>query len=178
MTDKMNQRSVFLAGAAIAALPVVGCGQKHALAPGVSFRPEEEPRQFHKIMNEQANSGARADGMLHAQHFDGAQLNSLGEQKLNHMMNDDDAARPMTVYVNLAKNDELTNGRTQAVQMYLRDHGLQANAFQVRVGANPFNYHPAQPNLSRLPKTENPPLGGGSSSGGDATVPVIPPAAQ
>lgn len=177
MTDRTNRLGVIFSGAMLSLL-AIGCNNdKTKLAADIEFRPDAEPRQLDLIMREQAASGARADATLHGQHFDGAKLNSLGTQKLALMMADDDTA-PMVVYLAIATNYQHTSASTQAVQTYLRDHGMTANTFQVQVGANPYNYHAAQPNITRLPKTENPPIAGGATSESteDATMPIGAPA--
>src|SRR5262245_60524344 len=60
------------------------------------FAPEDSVPAMTRAMNVQAASGARADAMLQAAHFDKGQLNSLGRAKLTAMLDDDDANNPVT----------------------------------------------------------------------------------
>src|SRR3954469_1495633 len=62
---------------------------------GEDFIAVGDHRAYNQAMLAQAASGARADATLYAYHFDAGNLNSLGQQKLSLMLQDDDAKTPM-----------------------------------------------------------------------------------
>lgn len=135
--------------ATVAALPALaGCGhgkettaenepaELRALS-GDQFRPDDELRPVHRIADASAASGARNDATLHAFHFDGgnaAMLNSLGEQKLDLMLADDDAL-PLVVYLDVPQ-DDVAARRQEAIQVFLKDRGVLATQFKVVPGKN------------------------------------------
>jgi hypothetical protein len=116
-------------------------------------------RSSQKFMLAQQASGSRADGTLRKQHFNGKELSSLGEQKLDLMLQDDDVNEPFTVYVNLPKEDAMTSARQEAVARYLKDKGLSAEQIKVELGENPDSFAPAAPSIAALsaPATAMPP---------------------
>src|SRR6476469_4414654 len=79
-----------------------GCQNESSQSPeqhGEEFGPNDTMRASQKFMLAQQASGSRHDATLHAQHFNGKELSSLGEQKLDLMMEDDDANEPFAVYM-------------------------------------------------------------------------------
>jgi hypothetical protein len=146
--------------ALLAAAPaVVGCQQRGGPAaaadkdltgiPGEQFTPSDEPRHMHRVLDAQAASGARGDATLRACHFDAgrpAALNSLGEEKLALMMDDDDAL-PLVVHVDAAGDEPLSAARQQSVKVYLRDRGLADQQVTVVNGRNAGTYAPTAPRV-------------------------------
>src|SRR4051812_3468386 len=75
--------------------------------------------QVNAMMNAQAAAGARADATLYPFHFEGARLNSTGQEKLDRMLPDENGAShdataattdvanasPMTVYLDVPADD-------------------------------------------------------------------------
>lgn len=102
---------------------------------GEVFRPEGEVRSVHQFAEAQAGAGARMDGTLHRCHFDGGALNSLGQEKLDYMLNDDDAV-PLVVRVNVLGDDAMADARRDAVRVYLRDKGIADDQLKLEVGPN------------------------------------------
>src|SRR5688500_208604 len=163
--------------AMLATLPsVVGC-RKHTPAaskdltniPSEHFAPADEPRHIHRIFDAAAASGARADATLHRAHFDGGKetaLNSLGEQKLDLMMSDDDAL-PVAIYLNVA-GDDVFAGCEQSVRVYLRDRGLSEQQIKVVHGRNPGGYQPTAPLIrgARLVESQAATTSQGGTAGG------------
>jgi len=157
---------VLLAGAVLAAAPLVaGCARTPAAKAdaesaerrelqrlgGDVFRPDDEARPVQRLFDVHAAAGARADASLRAAHFDGGNpsvLNSLGEEKLDLMLADDDAL-PLVVYVDVAK-DDATPDRQRAVEVYLRDRGLAADQVKVVAGANPRTSTPTAPKIKDM----------------------------
>lgn len=139
----------------------MGCAKEKPEA----FFPIEEKIATREIFETQAARGARADGTLHESHFDRDQLNELGKAKLALMMRDNGATWPMVVYVAGASTS--AQKRESAVETYLTDLGVQSGQFQIEAGTNPAMRRPAQGNISRINKTENPAAqqGAGDPSG-------------
>src|SRR6188474_1553258 len=53
------------------------------------FPATDGNRRIDQIIDAQADNGAQDDATLQAHHFDGKKLNSLGCEKLDHMIPDD-----------------------------------------------------------------------------------------
>jgi hypothetical protein len=180
MKERTNMKWAVLT---FALLSLASCQEKSLDPTLEGYFPEDsgeirKPVQFADAM---AASGARADAMLYAHHFDGAKLNSLGEQKLSLMLKDDDSPTPMTVYLNLKEKDAVSKQRQASVVTFLKDQGLADAQIEVIYGDNPASRSPAAMHISNLGKTDssdaggsvgaaNPGQGGNStpSAGGDA----------
>lgn len=129
-----------------------GCKDAHVHE---AFFPDLHESQARQVLAVQTARGARMDATLYGMHFDGAELNSLGEAKLDLMLEEGvGGASPITVYVSVAA--ENAGERRDAVERYLVDAGLEQGRFRTVAGANPHSTHPASESLSRLRKTENP----------------------
>jgi hypothetical protein len=114
-----------------------GCA-KLSLHPNDDFLSENAAdRDSRQAADMQAARGARADGMLRAVHFDGSNLNSLGQQRIQLMMRDNESSLPLVVYVNLPAEDSLATARREAVESHLKELGLKADQFRVEAGPNP-----------------------------------------
>ena len=153
-----------LAATGLAAL--TGCQPKPAAAPADDFfAASEDSTRTTDVMSAQASSGARADGMLYAAHFAGANLNSNGMSKLDRMLADDDPCQPLTVYLSTPAGDTQAAARKSAITAYLKDRGLKSEQIEVVAGENPQSSHPAAPLLQRMERTESAPGAAGSSGG-------------
>jgi hypothetical protein len=149
-----------------ALLLLAGCaGQR----PEEAFFSSEPSSLTSRIFDTQAARGARSDGMLCPSHFDGPELNPLGRQKLDLMIQDNSAALPVIVYLDLPDADPALRARTQAVRSYLTQTGLSSSQFRTEAGPNGKALHAARPNLSRLSKTENPTAQGAAAPPQDET---------
>ena len=138
---------------------VAGCYSERDLDPTLEgFFTEDgpdrgKPNQFTEA---QAASGARSDGMLHWQHFDGPNLNSLGEQKLSLMLADDDAPKPLVVYIDVdGKQADIAAPRQESVTLFLKDRGLRDEQIRIVLGDNPTARSPAAQHLSRQERAES-----------------------
>ena len=118
------------------------------------FEPEGAERSVHRFADAHAASGARADAMMHAYHFDGAELNTLGEQKLGLMLQDDDACEPLVVYMNVKEDDQIDE-RMVAVTTFLKDNGLADEQIKFEVGPNPNSRHSVTDGLAALNRSRN-----------------------
>jgi hypothetical protein len=58
------------------------------------FPPESEQRQVDRFVEVQAAEGAKDDAMLFASHFDGNELNTAGQVKLNLMLRNQSSRQP------------------------------------------------------------------------------------
>ncbi len=161
---KMNVKWISWFGAA-ALLALGGCQNENKPNGGFrdvmkeardrdNFPPEDDSRPYRRFVIAQVAAGARHDGMLYDYHFDGAQLNSLGEQKLSMMLKDNDHAFPVVVYMNLIE-DGNEKARENAVATYLIDSGLQDQQVKFVAGPNPNARSSAAQNLGRFNKTES-----------------------
>jgi len=160
----MSYRTSFIAFAAV--LLMAGCQYKSEnLDPTLEgFFPNDEtaakPAQLAEL---QAAAGARFDAMLHRQHFDGARLNSLGEEKLSLMLKDDNSPAPVLVYLNVDEKGKFTPARKDAVIAFLKDKGLAADQIQLEFGENPATRSPAARHLANQSKLEGAPTSGPGS---------------
>lgn len=185
MTNTPNNiRSVMLkvlVGAAmLASLPTMtGCSKSQPQQAdkdltgiaGEQFTSPDEPRQVHRVFDAAAASGTAPDATLHACHFDAGNptaLNSLGENKLDLMMSDDDAL-PMAIYLNVSGDEKLA-GCEQSVRVYLRDRGLTDQQVKIVAGRNPGGYSPTAPRIkdAQAAAAKAPVLNGSVTSGGAA----------
>ena len=163
---------------ALAAIVLAVCGsgcQNHepeqAEKPAWEMQWAEENQWFAsaEFAHAQAAAGAATDLTLNAHHFDGAGLNSLGDEKLALML-DGARANAGTVYLNLDARDSHAAARRASVEQWMTDHGMESGAIAIRDGANPANTTAAQPGLNRLWKTESPGPVAGSSGDDNSTV--------
>ena len=140
----------WLLGAAVAGLP--GC-QQHAIMSsnvrGDEFRPDAEPHAVQNIVAAQSASGARADATLHPVDFDAAQLNSLGQQKLDMMLSAGRGGDGIVVYLDLPAS-VLNPEVRSSVADYLIAHGVAASQMRLQDGPNPVTVRPAQDALQEL----------------------------
>jgi len=160
---KWNKRMALLSAAAFVAVAMVGgCDKNKA-------EQEKAETEFFKgdgnervtpALTVQATNGARHDAMLYPHHFDGGHLNSLGRSKVLLMLEDCENCSPITVHmVNCGEGDILAQ-RKAAVELYLKSSE----------GPNALTFHPSEPDIIRLAKTENPPAQGQGGGGGADTT--------
>jgi hypothetical protein len=165
----MNKMYLTIAIATVLAL-ASGCQQesKSADQHGEEFVPNDTMRATQKFMLAQQASGSRHDATLHAQHFNGKELSSLGEQKLDLMMQDDDVNEPFTVYMNLPKDDVTTTARQESVVRFLKDKGFAEDQIKVEIGENPDSYTSSAPAIAAMnnPAPAAPAADAGGMGGG------------
>lgn len=114
------------------------------------FRPDDEPRSVQQIFAQQHANGAREDGMLYSVHFTGGELNSLGLQKLNAILNGSQHG-PVNIYLNIPK-DSLYAQCEASVVAQLSARGLASNSYTLTPGENPNLSKPAAGGLRGLQK--------------------------
>jgi len=165
MTKSMKKAILLAGGAMMIALYASGCtnDQKDF------FPASDSVRAAQRFAQVQSASGARNDATLQAWHFDGNSLNSLGEQKLDLMLADDDANDPMVVYLNMTEDDQHKSPRQDAIVAYLKEKGTSERQVQFKLGINPSTSHPSEDGVTRMNKTETPSATGAGSSGATET---------
>lgn len=152
MMMKLRDTGLVVLGLALLA----GCHGKAGEKPSsLDFPPEDEVRAVSRFSDAQAAAGARNDATLYPAHFNGQALSSLGAHKLDSMVADDDACEPMTVYINLDKDDPRTEPRRSAVVAYLKDAGLRDEQIKLADGRNPAVYAPSSLGTSKVYKIED-----------------------
>ena len=178
----MTKIARFLTAYAVAAVLLAlagGCGggRNDAVAnegdyrPGEAFRPADETPEVTRMNNAQIAAGARTDATLRPYHFDEAGLNSLGREKLDHMVSGGPRRTgTLVVYLDAASDGDdkgLDDARREAVTEYLTGLGLTRDAFRLEMGHNSRATTPArtlQPAQGAAPVL--PTFGGGGSGGG------------
>ena len=101
---------------------------------GDEFTVDGQAYAVQREIDAQAARGARADATLRAAHFDGEQLNTLGQQKLDLMLQDPAPAEPLVIYLDVRPSSD---ARRQTVVAYLKDRGLKDSQIQLESGPNP-----------------------------------------
>lgn len=124
--------------ALIALSLMAGCSQRDQQSrwQDPSFRVEGQSSPVTGILDTQTANGALADGALHRHHFGQSDLNSLGRDKLDRMIAALDRGEILTVFLDLRSGADVAAPRIAQVEQYLLDQGLDASAFDIRIGAN------------------------------------------
>ena len=182
MTTIARFLTAYAVAAALLAL-VGGCGGGAAdeggdsadgSRPGEAFHREEDTPELTRINREQIAAGARTDATLRPYHFHEAELNSLGLDKLDHMVSGAPREGAMVVYLDVPSDGDdkaLATARRKAVTDYLSGRGMAERSFRLESGHNPRTTVPArtlqrQGNVMEAP-SEAPAAGFGNS--GDAS---------
>ncbi len=140
--------------ACAAALFLRGCQNDRRVIHGETFPADGEKRDVDLLIDVQSAAAARADATLTAAHFDGdGGINSLGRQKLDLMLRDDEgSAAPLVVYLDVRQNGAAGSGSTrpaslarheETVLAYLSDQGVDARNVELRGGPNEQFTRPA-----------------------------------
>ncbi len=132
---------------------LVGCKSEDQKAEGYQdpFFPPDHVRPPSMVMyDRQAANGAAADAMLFDIHFDGSELNSLGQQKLSLMVDGRSAVTPMKVYLNMRKDAADSAARQAAVEKAIDAAGIAKEKYAVAFGANPKVLMPADAGIRAL----------------------------
>src|SRR5688572_20340930 len=103
----------------------------------------DEVSDVTRLMNVQTANGARTEATLRPYHFSHGNLNSLGREKLDSMVDGgEDSKAELVVYLDLPTSDvekALTDARHDAVTHYLMGRGLGEDSFRLESGYNPNN---------------------------------------
>src|SRR4051794_30377138 len=175
---KLMTKAILVAGSCML-IALYGCNsgnewqdKQQRQAMGEFFPAGNEQRDVQRINRVSAAAGARADATLQPYHFDKGEVNSLGREKLSLMLDDDDTNNPITIYLNLPKDDEFKAPRQDSIIAYLKDQGLEEKQVSFKPGNNPGNYHPAAEGLANYAKTNTGPVTGGQGAAGGTNAPM------
>lgn len=128
--------------------------------------PEHDASQVWQVRGAQAAAGARQDATLYGVHFDEAGLNSLGQQKLDAMLDAEEPAEPLLVYLDVPDHFSAEKDRASVIA-FLKDRGLQDSQIALKDGPNPHTASSAadaMTNLHALQTGGNPQSGTPGSS--------------
>jgi hypothetical protein len=161
----MTNKAVLVVGLALA-VALCGCSSnKKKEEAAKDKQPDAFQREFFetgasqravdRFVEVQAAEGAKEDAMLFASHFDGNELNTAGQAKLNLMLRNQSPQQPMTVYLSLGPNDAMAGARRSAVEKYVKDSGIAVASLDVKEGDNPDTRTTASSNLRNLRKTDS-----------------------
>jgi len=165
--NKQNKlRWLTLAAAATLVAATTGCHNANTSEKlhGEAFESDDAPRSSRNAVAIQAANGARADATLYPAHFNSAGLNSLGRDKLEKMMLDDESTPPMTVYLDLGKDEAAVKLAHTAVAEYLKARGVAESQFKLEDGPNPKALHRAEDAIAGLDALKN--SGNANNQGG------------
>jgi hypothetical protein len=192
-------KSVAVVTSAVAAAVLlsgaVGCSSKKKPTKEETYQAdffpsESEQRSVDRFIEVQAAEGAKDDAMLFASHFDGNELNTAGQVKLNLMLRNQTSRQPMVVYLNLPQGDTLVSARRTAVEQHIKDSGVAIASLEVKEGDNPAMLTNANTNLRNLPKTDSDYQGSGggrntqsdtrsnNTGGGSSPTSMSPPSSS
>ena len=175
MISSINKTTVLaVAALAIALGATTGCSSTKKKEPVAKakkqdsfqsdfFATESHQRAVDRFVEVQAAEGAKEDAMLFASHFDGNELNTAGQAKLNLILRNQSPQQPMVVYLSLAPNDGLAGARRSAVERFVKDSGIAIASLDLREGDNPEMLTTASTNLRNLRKTDSDYHSGGES---------------
>jgi hypothetical protein len=135
----MNKTKIILASLALS-LVTTGCtlnkqGDEKWQDP---FFPSEDKKSSVDIMLEHTRAkGAAEDATLYAAHFDGDELNGLGQHKLALIVKGRQKNVPVTVYVNTPGEQDRIAKRVAMVESALGKLGVYGSDAKVEQGQNP-----------------------------------------
>lgn len=171
----MTTRTRTLISLATAAVVVfaVGCSsnKKSEAFQDPFFPPRDATPASKTMMQKQFAIAAAEDGMLFDVHFDGPELNSLGEQKLKAMIAGKPKHAPLKVYLNLPKDGQDNAARQANVEEVLKADGLDTSMYALAVGPNPSALRPADAGVRAL-DLQRSTQGDATASGESTNLPV------
>jgi predicted small lipoprotein YifL len=141
---------------------IAGCQQGAPINHADEFAPDDQVTQVTKLADVQAARGARAEATLFAIHFDGDHLSTLGMAKLDVMLKDD-ASAPLKLWLAIPDDENLA-AREEAINAYLKDHGVATEKVVFGRGPNPDMDHPAAKGLTDLANMDTASSSSSSSS--------------
>jgi hypothetical protein len=117
------------------------------------FPDEDQIRQIDKFAGVQAAAGAQDDSTLHLVHFTGNRLNSLGESKINLMMQNHHPEDSMTIYLDMPQ--DMSQARRSSVEKYMAGMGVAPERVKVAAGINPQSTTPSALGVQGLERTDS-----------------------
>ncbi len=173
----MKTRTTYWLLAGVALSLAAGCSsqapENSSYAHGENYLPDGTYRDEVKFIDITVANGARADGTLRAVHFTEGTLNSLGQKKLDCMLEaDTGSATTLTVYIDIPKSDPAYDKRQETVSSYLKSKGLKDSQIALVDGPNLKYSAPAAPGdkaLDTFNSTDGTFTAGDSSGGGSSS---------
>jgi hypothetical protein len=102
------------------------------------FFPSEDKKSSVDLMLEHTRAkGAAADATLYAAHFDGDELNGLGQQKLSRIVQGRQKNVPVTVYINTPDEPDRVARRASMVEAALGKLSVYGSDAKIELGPNP-----------------------------------------
>ena len=174
-----------LAAAVLAGAP--GC-HPHATQPPTArkdyFTVTAQAQNVRNVLGAQAAAGAAADSTLHPVHFDGPELNSLGEERLDLMLQGQETGQPLMVYLDLPEGPAQAQQHTNVVD-FLKSRGLDESRIHVENGINPKSHNSAAESSKALQELKSAkggagqqgatPAGQGTAGGGNVQAAPMSP---
>ena len=147
----MKTRTTYWLLAGVALSLAAGCSSQSNPEPssyvhGEYYLPDGTYRDEQKFIDITVANGACADGTLRPVHFTGDTLNSLGEKKLDNMLEADTGSKTtLTVFIDIPKSDPAFDKRQELVTTYLKTKGLKDSQIALVDGPNLKYSAPAAP---------------------------------
>lgn len=167
-------RNLISLATAAAVVFAIGCSsdKKKAEAYQDPFFPSRSATPAIKtMMHKEFAIAAVEDGMLFDVHFDGAELNSLGSQKLGSMIAAKPKHTPLKIYLNLPKDGTDNAARQANVEEVLKADGMEPAMYALAVGSNPAAMRPAAAGVRAL-DLQRSTVGDATASGESTNLPV------
>ncbi|HQY88655.1 MAG TPA: hypothetical protein PK402_08350 [Tepidisphaeraceae bacterium] len=101
------------------------------------FRSPQTESHVTRIYKTATNVGALKDGTIQAMHFDGNELNDLGQTKIDAMIEAHKPGTSLNVYLDLPKNDPTAEARQETLNNALASAGVPTSEIVVALGTNP-----------------------------------------
>jgi len=181
MNKQSKIRWITVATAAALVAATAGCQSNSSEASGTryhgeQFQNDDAPRAVRNIAAVQAATGARADATLHPSHFNAVGLNSLGREKIEMMLQDEESTPPLVVYLDVPSADECKADH-QVVMDYLKGRGLAEAQYKVVDGPNPRELHPAVDAIAGVQAIKQAGVSNAAAAGGQGNGYSAPAAA-
>lgn len=127
---------------------ITGCQSHDDTRHGEVFYENGQTTHIGQMAQAQAAAGAKADSMLYARQFDGDELNSLGEAKMDLILKGTRKDQPVKLYFVMAH--DAMSAREASVKAYLKKAGVTPDETIFAEGPNPDDHTPAAYNLAEI----------------------------
>lgn len=107
-------------------------------------------RNIEQWRDKEVAAGAAATPTLYPAHFTGAELNTLGTTKLDHIIAADGSSQAIKIYLDLPKNDPAMGDRKEAVAAYLKREGVKPELIALVDGPDLDVHYPVTPGVKAV----------------------------